>query len=145
MDLDIFLLMPFTVESVLSEWTQIGVHLVVASTIGTFECMWTRFTLLCFQTQWVRLLIGFATLTEFMIIFWFMWSITFDTFEFLDSVWKCGVFLFPTIFTLWNPRVHISSSYCSDIPSYIEALINQALSSTPTLNIPNVNPNDWHV
>ena len=137
--------MPFTVEPMLSEQTQIRVHLVLTSTIGTFECVWTWFASLCFQTWWVHLLIGFATPTKFTMILWFIWSITFDAFRSLDSAQKCGVFPFPTIFTLWNSGVHVSSSYCSNIPSYVETLINQALSSTPALNVPDVDPNDWHV
>jgi len=50
--------------------------------------------------------------------------------------------LFPTIFTLWNARVYVSSSYGSNISFYIETLINQTLGFAPALDIPNVNPND---
>jgi len=50
--------------------------------------------------------------------------------------------LFPTIFTLWNAKVHVSFSYGANIPSYIETLINQTLGFAPTLDVPNVNPNN---
>jgi len=55
------------------------------------------------------------------------------------------MFPFSTIFTLWNAGVHISSSYSGDIPSYIKTSINQTLGFAPTLDIPNVNPNDRHI
>ena len=60
--------MPFAVEPVLPEQTQIGVCLVVVLTIGTFECVWTWFALLHFQMWWVCLLVGFVTPTKFMMI-----------------------------------------------------------------------------
>jgi len=52
------------------------------------------------------------------------------------------MFPFPTIFILWNARVHVSSFYGGNIPSYIETLINQTLGFAPALDILNVNPND---
>jgi len=52
------------------------------------------------------------------------------------------MFLFPTIFTLWNAGVHVSSSYSGNIPSYIEKSINQTLGFAPALDVPNVNPNN---
>ena len=60
--------MPFAVEPVLSEQIQIGVCLVVALTIRTFECVWTWFASLHFQMWWVCLLVGFVTPTKFMMI-----------------------------------------------------------------------------
>ena len=71
-----------------------------------------------------------------------MWAITFNAFGFLNSTKKYGVFPFPTIFTLWNAWVHVSSSYGGDISSYIKISINQTLGFATTLNISNVNPND---
>jgi len=50
--------------------------------------------------------------------------------------------LFPAIFTLWNSRVHVSSSNCYNISSNIEAMVDEALSSAATLNVPNINPNN---
>jgi len=74
-----------------------------------------------------------------------MWAVTFDAFGILNFTRKCGVFLFPTIFTLWNARVHVSSSYGGDIPFYIETLINQTLGFAPALDVPNINSNDQHI
>jgi len=71
-----------------------------------------------------------------------MWAVIFDAFGSLNSTRKCSVFLFPTIFTLWNAGVHVSSSYSGNIPSYIEKSINQTLGFAPALDVPNVNPNN---
>ena len=53
--------------------------------------------------------------------------------------------LFPTIFTLWNAGVYISSSYGGDIPSYIETFINQTLGFAPALDVPNINLNNQYI
>jgi len=46
----------------------------------------------------------------------------------------------PTVLTLRNTRVHISSSDYSDMAFYIETPINKALCFHTILRIPNVNP-----
>jgi len=74
-----------------------------------------------------------------------MWTIAFDTLRSLNSAKHSGVFLFPTIFTLWNTRVHISFSDSGNISSYIEVLIDKAFGLAPSLNIPNVYPNNRHI
>jgi len=75
-------------------------------------------------------------------VFRFVTSVTLDTLQSLNSTRHGGVSLFPTIFTLWNTRVHVDSSDCGDILSHIKAPINKAFGLTPTLNIPDINPND---
>jgi len=89
--------------------------------------------------------VGFTTLTELAMIFGLVQAITFDAFGTLNSARKSGMSPFPTVFILWDTRVHISSFYSGDIPSYIEALIDQTLCFASALDIPNVNPNDRHV
>jgi len=49
---------------------------------------------------------------------------------------------FLAIFTLWNSRVHVSSSNCCNIPSNVEVTVDEALSSAATLDVPNIDPND---
>ena len=68
-----------------------------------------------------------------------------DTFGILNSAWESRVSSFPAVFTLCHSGVHISSSNCCNIPSNIEAMIDEALSSAITLDIPNIDPDDWHV
>ena len=52
---------------------------------------------------------------------------------------------FPTVFTLRNTRVYISHSYHRNIPSDIETLIYKAFTLDSTLDIPNVNPHNYHI
>jgi len=51
----------------------------------------------------------------------------------------------PAIFALGDSRVHVCSSYGSDISANVKAPINKALSFAATLVIPDVNPNYGHV
>ena len=74
-----------------------------------------------------------------------MQAVTFDTFGSLNSTRKYGMSPFPTIFTLWNTRVYVNSSYDGDISSYIETSINQTLGFAPALDVLNINPNDQHI
>jgi len=62
-------LVPLPVKSVPPEWTQVGVSLVVATAVQTLERMRTWLTFLGFQPQWVDLGVGFATPTEFSVVF----------------------------------------------------------------------------
>jgi len=95
--------------------------------------------------RWVGLFIGFAAPTELTVVFGFMWTIAFDTLRSLNSARHSGVSPFPTIFTLWNTGVHVSSSDSGDIPFYIETLIDKAFGLASALNIPNVYPNDRYI
>ena len=52
---------------------------------------------------------------------------------------------FPAIFTLWNPRVHVSTSNSCDEPTDIETPVNKRLGSTTTLDVPYIDPNNCHV
>ena len=143
-DLNIFLVVPLTVEPVFPEQTKMRVYLVIAMAVRVLENMWTQFTFFSFKVQWVCFFVGFAAPPKLTIVFRFVRSITFNVLQSLDSTRHDSMSLFPTIFTLRNIGVHVSTSNDSDIPSYIKVLINEAFSLTPTLNIPDVNPNDRH-
>jgi len=52
---------------------------------------------------------------------------------------------FPAIFTLWNPRVHVSASNSCDEPINVETPVNKRLGFTTALNIPYIDPNNCHV
>ena len=69
MDLSIFLLVPLPVKTVPPERTQVGVGLMIAMAIQTLERMRTQHAFLGFQPQWVDLGVGFATPTEFSVVF----------------------------------------------------------------------------
>jgi len=52
---------------------------------------------------------------------------------------------FSVVFALGHARVHIHSSDGDDVVSYIETSVNKALCLAPTLDIPNIQPNNGHV
>ena len=106
------------------EQTQVGVGLVVATAVQTLEQMRTQLAFLGFQPQWVDLRVGFATPTEFSVVFWFVWTVTFDVLSFLDLAGECYMTLLPTIFALWNSRVHVGSSNGCDEVANVEASVN---------------------
>jgi len=78
-------------------------------------------------------------------IFSFVGSITLDTFNLLDSTQECGMIPFLAIFTLQNPRVHVSASNSCDEPTDVKTPVNKRLGFTTTLDIPYIDPNDCHV
>jgi len=78
-------------------------------------------------------------------MFRFVRPIAFDTFGSLDAARVCGMSPFPAVFTLGDSRVHVRSSYRSDVFAHIEASVNEEFSISPALHIPNINPNDGHV
>jgi len=53
--------------------------------------------------------------------------------------------LFPTVFTLWYFRVHISATNCGNETSDIEPSVDEALCFSATLSIPDVDPYSGHV
>ena len=68
MDLRVFLLVPFFIEAVLSEWTYCRVHLMFTSTIGILERVWAQFAFLGFKVWWVSLFVGLVAPAKFMMI-----------------------------------------------------------------------------
>jgi len=145
MDLNVFLLLPLSVKPVFPEWALDGVSLVVASVIGTFECVWARIAFFGFETRWVHLLVCFAASPKFSVVFQFVWSIALDAFCPLDSTRESCMSPLLAIFALGDSWVHVCSSYGSDISANIKAPINKALSFAATLVIPDVDPNYGHV
>ena len=74
-----------------------------------------------------------------------MRTITLYTFGILDSADTCRVAPFPTVFILWYAGVHVSTMNCGNESSYIESSVDEALGLGPTLSVPDVNLNYWHV
>ena len=72
--------MLFTTELVFSEKIKVGISLVIVLTVEAFKGMGVGFTLLSFQFRRIRLAVTFAILYEVLVVFRFMWAITFDTF-----------------------------------------------------------------
>jgi len=124
MDLGIFLLLPFSVESVSPEETLVGVSLVVPLTIRALERVWAWFTFLHLETRRVCLLIRLATPPKFMPVFGFVGAITLDTLRTLDSARTSHMTPLPAILTLGYAQVHVSTSNCGNILADIEAAID---------------------
>jgi len=139
-DLGIFLLVPLPVELMFPEWALVGVSLVIAPAIRAFECMRACVAFLSLETRGVCLLIRFAALSKFSVIFGSVRSIVLDVLGALDSARESSVSPLPAIFALGDSRVHVCPSYSSDIPANIKVPIDEALSFVTTLMIPNVDP-----
>ena len=63
----------------------------------------------------------------------------------LNSACTYSMTLFPIILTLWNFRVHISTTNASNIPTNIETFVNKSFGLHTTLDILNVDPNDQYI
>ena len=86
--------------------------------------MGTQFTFLSFQPRRVDFGIGLAAPPEVAVIFGFVGAVAFDALGSLNSARECCMTPFPTIFTLWNARVHVSSLNGCDILTNIEASVD---------------------
>ena len=123
-DLDIFLLLPFSIETVFPEQTLNRIGLVIASTVRTLEWVGTRFSLLGFKSWRICFLVCFTTSPKFAVVIWFVGAITFDALQLLDSARESWVTPSPTIFALRDFRVGIGTFNCSDERSNIETSID---------------------
>ena len=84
-DLDILLLLPFSIEVVSLEGTLVGICLMVTPTIGVLEGVRAVFALLCFEAQWICLLISLTAPPKFMVVLGLVRAVTFDAFGTLNS------------------------------------------------------------
>ena len=84
-DLNILLLLLFSVEVVSPEGTLVGICLIVFSTIGTLEGVRAGFTLFCFKVWWICCLISLAAPPKFAVVLGLVRAVTFDTFGILNS------------------------------------------------------------
>ena len=116
--------MPFPIEPVSPKQTLIGVCLVVSATIRVLEQMGARFSFLGFQPRRIHLGISFATLSEFLMMFRFMWTIAFDAFGTLDSARKGCMFPLPTILALRDTGVHVGSPNGRNVVSNIKTPVD---------------------
>jgi len=85
MDLDILLLLLFSVEAVSPEGTLVGICLMVTLTIGALEGVRAGFALLRFKARWICLLISLTAPSEFVVVLGLVRAITFDVFGTLNS------------------------------------------------------------
>ena len=84
-DLDILLLLPFSVEIVSSEGTLVGICLIVPPTIGALGEVRAGFTLFCFEVRWICFLISLTALPKFAVVLGLVRAISFNAFGTLNS------------------------------------------------------------
>ena len=118
---------------------------MIVLTVRTFKGMRTRFIFFCFKAKRIRLRVSFATPAKLTMIFKLVRSVALNTFGLLDSTREHRVILFLAIFTLQNPRVHVSTSNSHNELTNVEASVNEGLGFTATLDIPYIDPNDHYV
>jgi len=107
------------IEPVFLERTEVAVHIMIAFIVNTFEAMQTRFFFWSFKSREINLEISFTIPCYISMVFEF--SITFLALEPMCVACKSCMFSFPAILTLWNIRVHISTSNSGNVVFYIEA------------------------
>ena len=86
--------------------------------------MGTWFPFLCFQPWRVDFGVGLVAPPKVVMIFGLVGTIAFDTLGPLNSTREYCVTPFPTIFTLWNAWVHVSSPNGRNIPFNIETSVD---------------------
>ena len=144
-DLSIFLDMPFTIEPIFPEQTFIWVCLVISVTIRPLERMWVQNICFYLETRRVGLLIHLATPPKLMMVFRLVRAIALDVLGALNTAWHGSMSPSPTILVLRDIWVHIGSLNSSNKSSYIKAPINKTFSLTTTLNVPDINPNNYYI
>ena len=80
-----------------------------------------------------------------MVVFRFMWTITFYALGTLDSIYENSMSPLPTILILENSWIYICSTNCSDEASNIEVTIDKTLSLTSALDVPYVKPYNGYI
>ena len=118
---------------------------MISTTVGVLKHVWTQFVFFCLKTRGIDLLIHFVTPPKLMVVLSLIRAIAFDIFRSLDTAGQSCVSPSPVVLVLRNSQIHIGFSNCYDKPPYIKAPVYKTFSLTATLNIPNVNPNDWHI
>ena len=113
---------------------------MIAPAIRAFECMKIWVAFLSLETRGVHLLICFAALPKFSVVFESVQSIALNALGALDSAREGSMFPLPAVFALENSWVHVCPSYGGDIPADVKAPVDEALSFVTALMIPNVDP-----
>ena len=127
------------------EWALIWIGLVVSLTVGAFERIGIWFTSLCFNMQWVQFFVCLAVPPEFTVVLRFVRFIAFDAFWPLDSTWKGCMTPPAVVLALEHTQIHVSTANSGNVSSKVKAPVNETLSFLPTLEVPDVYPNNQHV
>ena len=145
MDLDVFLLLPFPIETMFLEGVLDRVSLMISLTIQILEWVRARFSFLCFKLRRVWFFIRLTTPSKFTLVLPFMGAITLNTFWSLYFAREGWMLPSPAVFALRDTRISVSAPDCSDEAPDIEAPIDETLGFCTALSIPDINPYDGHV
>ena len=137
--------MLFPVKTVFLEKTEIGVSLMIAFIVYTFESVWVQLSLLSFQPQRIRFCISLTAPYKVVVVLSLVRIIAFYIPRTLNSTRKGHMSLFPTIFTLQYTQVHVCPINSSDIASNIEAPIDEFFGFVTTLNVSDIQPDDSYI
>ena len=101
-------------EPMFPKQTQVGVHLVISTTVGALKGIQTWFIFFCLKMREVSFIICFATPPELMIVFSLMRAIALDILRALDMVGYSCMFPSPEIFVLRDTMLQTQElSVCS--------------------------------
>ena len=125
---------PLLVKIIPPERTDIEISLMVTLAINTFETIRIRFSLFSLKYWWIYFEIYFTSPSKMLIMFDFIRIIAFDILWFMSIIQDGGIFLFSTIFTLWNTQVYV----CSINHSNITYVRNRPATEPVTLKVHNV-------
>jgi len=134
--------MPFMMEPILLEQTEIRIHLMVSTTVGALEGVRARFALLSLESRGVSFFICFATSPKLVMIFGFVRSIVLDTLGSLNTAGHSCMSPSPAILVLRDTRIYIGTPNGSNVLSNIEASVDKIFSLTSALDVPDVKPYD---
>ena len=118
---------------------------MVALAVRTLEQVWTRLALLSLEFQRISFLVSFTAPSELLVMDRLVWTMILYIFHTLNFTHSYYMTPLPTIFTLWYPRIHVSTLNSYNISSNIETPADEIFDLHTTLCIPNVNPNDGHI
>ena len=104
--------------------------------------MQTRFIFFCLKAGRIGLLIHFATPSKLSMVFSLVRAIALGTLGSLDTVGHSCMSPSLAVIVLRDARVHVGFSNGRNKFLYIKTLVNKSFGHTPTLNIPNVDPNN---
>jgi len=107
----------------LPEGTVVAVYLVIILAINTFKGIYIRFVFQSLESSRVYLKIGFVVLSQVIVVYNFMQTITFLTLSTINLTYKSSMFLFPIVFTLGDTKVHVGFMDHNYVASDIETPI----------------------
>jgi len=118
---------PFFIEVVIPERTNIGICLVIILAVNALEHMGVWFALLGFKTREVDFKVCLATPCKISMMFNFIWFIALYVPRTLEVASKSGIIPLPAVLALQNIRIHICPTNSGNEATDVETIINEQL------------------